>query len=79
MNEVLTKEFQKEEAKVVVKNMAPLKASEEDGFLTLFFQKYWHIVGDEIVKFCLEILNRRKEVRSINNTSIVLLPSESVE
>ncbi|KAH1064618.1 hypothetical protein J1N35_029605 [Gossypium stocksii] len=57
-----------------VKGIEPLKASGIDGFPALFFHKYWHIVGEEVTKFYLEILNRRKEINVINYTSIVLIP-----
>ncbi|KAA3471190.1 reverse transcriptase [Gossypium australe] len=35
-----------------------MKASGEDGFLAIFFQQFWHIVGDEVTDYCLGILNR---------------------
>lgn len=53
--------------------MVPLKVSGEGDFLALFFQKYWHIVGDDVSRFCLDVLNRKIKVWSINNTNIVLL------
>lgn len=75
MNEVLVREFHKEEIEVVIKSMAPLKAFGEDGFPALFYKiNFWHIMGDEVSDFCIDILNRMKVVRSINNTSIILLP-----
>lgn len=40
MNLELMREFQKEEIEVVVMSMALAKASREDGFLALFFQKF---------------------------------------
>lgn len=57
-----------------LKGMGPTKAPSEDGFPAIFFQKYWHIIGNEVSAFCLEVLNNGKEVSSINNTHIVLLP-----
>lgn len=54
------KEFSKEEIEEALKSMAPLKASEEDKFPVLFYQNFWHIVGDEVSKFCLDILNRKR-------------------
>lgn len=59
---------------MAVKSMTPLKASGEDSFPALFFQKYWHIVGDEVSNFCLEVFNGKKSIRGINSTIIMLLP-----
>ncbi|KAA3477739.1 reverse transcriptase [Gossypium australe] len=36
--------------------------------------KYWHIVGKEITKLCLEMLNGEREIKDVNFTSIVLIP-----
>ncbi|KAA3473762.1 reverse transcriptase [Gossypium australe] len=53
--------------------MAPLKASGTDGFPAMFFQKFWHIIGKDVSRYCLEILNNQKELDTINNTNIVLI------
>ncbi|KAA3486687.1 reverse transcriptase [Gossypium australe] len=45
-----------------------------DGFLVIFFQKYWHIVGSEVLGFSLGVLNDGKAVDSANMTNIVLIP-----
>lgn len=58
-NNCLMASYSKEE-------MGPTKAPGEDGFLTLFFQQYWHIVGCDITKFYLGILNEWKGMESIN-------------
>ncbi|KAA3483177.1 reverse transcriptase [Gossypium australe] len=70
MNAELIKKFKPEEILMAVKGIAPLKASGTDDFPAFFFPKYWHIVGEEVTKFCLEILNRKKEF----NVIIVLIP-----
>lgn len=66
--------FSREGIYIVIKSMAPLKACGEDGYPALFFQKYWHIIGNEVSSFCLDVLNRKKSIQSINKTCIVLLP-----
>ncbi|KAA3471031.1 reverse transcriptase [Gossypium australe] len=38
---------------------------------------YWHIVGKEVVEYCLGILNGNKGVKEINTTDIVLIPKVS--
>lgn len=62
MNEKLMKEFNKEEIEVAIKSMALLKAFGENRFPALFYKKFWHIVREEVTKFCLDILNRRKAI-----------------
>ncbi|KAA3481168.1 reverse transcriptase [Gossypium australe] len=59
---------------VLLQQDAPLKAPGVDGFVAVFFQKYWHLVGDDISKYCLAILNGQSEVGVINRTRIVLIP-----
>ncbi|KAA3460385.1 reverse transcriptase [Gossypium australe] len=74
LNKNLMKEFQAEEVVEVIKSIAPLKASSKDGFPAIFFQKYWHIVGNEVTRYCLNILNGRRDIEEVNHTSIVLIP-----
>lgn len=74
MNDKLLQPFTKEDIWLAVKSMAPLKAPGPDGFSAVFFQRYWHIVGDEVASFCLEMLNGRREMGDINKTHIVLIP-----
>ncbi|KAA3454404.1 reverse transcriptase [Gossypium australe] len=77
MNEVLNSPFTADEIIVALKGMGPLKAPGSDGFPALFFQKYWHIVGKEVLEFCLGVLNDGKRVESANSTDIVLIPKTS--
>lgn len=53
--------------------MAPLKAPGPDGFPALFFQRFWHIVGEEVACFYLEVLNGSREMGELNKTHIVLI------
>ncbi|KAA3482102.1 reverse transcriptase [Gossypium australe] len=55
-------------------SMGATKAPGEDGFPAIFFQKFWHIIGDDVSNFCLQHLNKGMEVSFINSTHIVLLP-----
>ncbi|KAA3464007.1 reverse transcriptase [Gossypium australe] len=66
-----------DEVYAALKGMGPLKAPGSDGFPALFFQKYWHIVGKEVLEYCLGILNDGKEIESANTTDIVLIPKVS--
>ncbi|KAA3488752.1 reverse transcriptase [Gossypium australe] len=74
MNEALLKQFTEGEIFQAVKEMPPLKALGVDGFVAIFFQKYWHIVGTDISRYCLAILNRHSDLGDINRTRIVLIP-----
>ncbi|KAH1032563.1 hypothetical protein J1N35_044737 [Gossypium stocksii] len=74
MNNELLKPFTKDEVWDAVKSRAPLKAPGVDGFPALFFQCFWHIIGDDISHYVLEVLNGRIEMGNINKTHVVLIP-----
>lgn len=48
-----------------------------DGFPTLFYQKYWHILGTKVTVFYLSVLRGGTAMDSINQTHIVLIPKVS--
>ncbi|KAK5842419.1 hypothetical protein PVK06_004772 [Gossypium arboreum] len=73
INDTLLRHFTKEDIAYAIKMMAPLKA-EVDVFPAIFFQRYWYIVGSEIARYCLSILNGQAEVEEINKTHIILIP-----
>ncbi|KAH1063900.1 hypothetical protein J1N35_028887 [Gossypium stocksii] len=74
INDVLLLPFKREEVWVALQGMGLTKAPGPDRFPALFFQKYWHIVGKYIVDHCLGILNKNKEIKSLNITDIVVIP-----
>ncbi|PON79145.1 hypothetical protein TorRG33x02_236570, partial [Trema orientale] len=51
----------------------PQKALGLDGFNALIFQKHWDIVGDFVSIACLNILNGKNSIKSLNHTHIVLI------
>ncbi|KAA3482175.1 reverse transcriptase [Gossypium australe] len=73
MNDYLLQPFTEDDVWNALKSMAPLKALGVDGFLAVFFQRYWHIVGPEVSRYCLEVLNGQIEFGEINKTRIVLI------
>ncbi|GMI92262.1 hypothetical protein like AT1G43760 [Hibiscus trionum] len=73
MNRRLLAPFTLDEVKEAIKHMAPMKASGLDGFPALFYQKYWHVVGEEVSSFCLQALNANANLETINDTQIVLV------
>ncbi|KAK8521725.1 hypothetical protein V6N12_066312 [Hibiscus sabdariffa] len=44
--------------------MAPMKASGLDGYPTLFYKKYWSIVGEEVSNYCILILTGGADIDS---------------
>ncbi|KAK8573530.1 hypothetical protein V6N13_009620 [Hibiscus sabdariffa] len=74
LNDYLLPPFEADEIWNAVKCMAPLKASGPDGFPTLFFQKYWDVIGTEITLYCLSVLNGETDLETISDTRIVLIP-----
>ncbi|KAA3481221.1 reverse transcriptase [Gossypium australe] len=72
--DVLQSPYSVGEIQKALKGMDPTKAPSYDGFLALFFQKYWHIVGKDVEEFCLGVLNEGKDLDSVNRTDNVLIP-----
>ena len=64
MHEVLSSEYTAKEVKVALFQMGPTKAPGPDGINALFYQKFWHVVGDTVVLAMLDFLNNgdRKSV-----------------
>lgn len=65
--------FTADEIELALKQMHPLKALGLDGVPALFFQKYWKVVGKDITKLVLEILNESRDPTPLNNTFIALI------
>ena len=58
--------------------MGPTKALGSDGMNVLFFQRFWHIVGDDVIAAVLDFLNFGTMLPEINYTHIVLIPKIKV-
>ena len=58
------------------KQMHLTKASGPDGMFTIFFQKYWNIVGNDVICMVLNVLNFNILVAEINKTNITLVPKK---
>lgn len=54
--------------------MGSIKAHGVHGLPALFFQKYWHVVGEEVSALVLDILNNKKSLADINHILIALIP-----
>ena len=74
MQEALSREYSAEEVKAALFQMGPTKAPRPDGMNALFYQKYWHIVGDDVTAAVLDFLNSGSMLPDINFTHIILIP-----
>ena len=57
MKEELSRPCSVEEVKATLFQMGPTKASGPDGINTLFYQKFWHIIGNDVSFAVLDFLN----------------------
>ena len=74
MQKVLSSEYSAEEIKAALFQMGPTKAPGSDGMNALFYQKFWHIIGNDVINVVLDLLNTGNMVFDINYTHIVLIP-----
>ena len=61
MNVSLLHQFSGEEIRRALFQMSPSKAPGPDGMIALFFQKYWHIVGDDVSNSILDFFFIQEE------------------
>ena len=57
-----------------LKQMHPTKAPGPNDMSTIFFQKYWDVVGNDIMCMVLNVLNSNMLIADINRTNITLIP-----
>ena len=74
MNSKLSRAFTREEVVFALKQLHPTKSPGPDGMLALFFQKYWSIVGTNVLNMVLNVLNSCMSLSEINRTNIALVP-----
>jgi hypothetical protein len=63
MNDALLKELSSDEIHSALFQMGPSKAPRPDGMTALFFQKYWHIVGEDVSLAIQDFFSVRKIAR----------------
>ena len=73
MNESLLKEFSEVEVKKALQQMHPTKAPDPDSMSPIFYQKYWEVVGDNVIKCVLQSLNSGCLPSGLNETYICLI------
>ena len=76
MNRELIKEFFKDEILTALKQMHPTKAPRPNGMSTIFFRKYWDIVGNSVTNMVLNVLNSNMPIAELNKTNISLIPKK---
>ena len=74
MNNHLINSFSQAKIECALSQMAPLKAPGPDGVPPIFFQKFWSVVGDDVVRAMLFCLNSGSLHPGLNHTFISLIP-----
>jgi hypothetical protein len=63
-----------EEIELVIKEMPSEKAPSPDGFIGLFYKKYWTIIKEDLIHATYFYSHRTAKLNLINAANIVLLP-----
>lgn len=74
MNLELTRPHTSKEVRTSLFDMHPLKSPGPDGLSVVFYQKFWPIVGNSVIKTTLDFLNENIFCENLNYTHIVLIP-----
>ncbi|XP_021737341.1 uncharacterized protein LOC110703870 [Chenopodium quinoa] len=73
-NSELLKPFSKDEIFAAISSKHPCKAPGPDGIHAIFYQKFWHIVGDDVTNQVCNILHGIRSPKQMNKTNIALIP-----
>lgn len=65
--------FTPEEVREAAFHMGAWKSPGPDGFHSGFYQKNWELVGADVTKVCLQVLNDHRSVNDLNYTFIVFI------
>lgn len=62
MNDFFLAPFGEEEVSVALNSIGDLKAPEPDGMPSIFYKRFWDIVGNKVCDEVLQILNEGRQV-----------------
>ena len=74
MNAELLREFREEEVWRALMQMHLTKSPGPDGMSPIFFQKYWDVVGPQVIQSVMNILRTGTMPNGLNDTYICLIP-----
>ena len=77
MNDSLLQWYITEEIRQTLFQMHPSKSPGPDGMSPFFFQKFWNIMGDDVIEAILLVLNSKHMLHKMNFTHIVLIPKKN--
>jgi hypothetical protein len=73
MNNILCAEYSEEEVKTALNNIGDLKSPGPDGMPSVFYERFWHTVGEHITKQVLNVLRGGQMPEHWNDTLVVLI------
>ena len=75
-NQLLLEPFTAIDVKDALFSMHPDKSPGPDGMNPAFYQKFWHIVGNDVTDVCLSYIVHRAFPVGLNDTLIALIPKK---
>ena len=76
MNQTLHQPYTRDEVKQALFHMHPSKSPGLDVMSPFLFQKYWHIISNDVTNVVLFVLNSAHMLHKMNYTYIVLIPKK---
>ena len=64
----------REDVKKALFQIGDMKDPGPDALHTIFFKRFWHIVGEELATEVLQAINTRKIPEGWNSTNVVMIP-----
>lgn len=74
MSSILIGNFSKQEVDFTLKQVVPLKALVPDGVLSIFFQHYGKVIGENVSQVVLSCLNTSMILPDLNYTFLTSIP-----